>query len=111
MVPAGNALWVLSSLPQADHIPPAKNQRDKKAQRFFRDEAIHAVCRVSEKLLQLAPQGHFLRGVDGTFCDAIKIYLLYFPISSAWPIIWPFIAFKSCFLSVSAGRFKIVSRA
>jgi len=46
---------------------PAKNQRDKKAQRFFRDEAIHVVCRVSEKPLQLAPQGHFLRGVDGTF--------------------------------------------
>ena len=31
---------------------PAKNQRDKKAQRFFRDEAIHVVCRVSEKPLQ-----------------------------------------------------------
>jgi hypothetical protein len=31
---------------------PAKNQRDKKAQRFFRDEAIHVVCRVSEKSLQ-----------------------------------------------------------
>jgi len=32
--------------------PPAKNQRDKKAQCFFRDEAIHIVCRVSEKSLQ-----------------------------------------------------------
>ncbi|MCP4368339.1 MAG: hypothetical protein GY797_09565, partial [Deltaproteobacteria bacterium] len=31
---------------------PAKKQRDKKAQRFFRDEAIQVVCRVSEKLLQ-----------------------------------------------------------
>ncbi|MEA3435329.1 MAG: hypothetical protein U9R43_02615 [Thermodesulfobacteriota bacterium] len=31
---------------------PAKNQRDKKAQRFFRDEAIHVVCRFSEKSLQ-----------------------------------------------------------
>jgi len=31
---------------------PAKKQRDKKAQWFFRDEAIHVVCRVSEKPLQ-----------------------------------------------------------
>jgi hypothetical protein len=31
---------------------PAKNQRDKKAQWFFRDEAIHVVCRVFEKPLQ-----------------------------------------------------------
>jgi len=31
---------------------PAKKQRDKKAQWFFRDEAIQVVCRVSEKLLQ-----------------------------------------------------------
>ena len=31
---------------------PAKNQRDKKAQKFFRDEAIHVVCRVPEKALQ-----------------------------------------------------------
>ena len=31
---------------------PAKNQRDKKARWFFRDEAIQVVCRVSEKPLQ-----------------------------------------------------------
>ena len=49
MVSAGNALGVLS---RKFHIPPLKNQRDKKAQWFFRDEAIHVVCRVSEKPLQ-----------------------------------------------------------
>jgi hypothetical protein len=31
---------------------PAKNQRDKKAQWFFRDEVIQVVYRVSEKSLQ-----------------------------------------------------------
>jgi len=36
-------------------------------------EAIHVACRVSEKSLQLAPQGHFLRGVYGSFYDAINI--------------------------------------
>jgi len=51
---------------------PAKNQRDKKAQWFFRDKVIQVVCRVSEKLLRLAPQGHFLRGVYEPFYDAIK---------------------------------------
>jgi len=28
---------------------------------------------VSEKPLRLVPQGHFLRGVYGTFYDAIKV--------------------------------------
>ena len=31
---------------------PVKKKRDKKAQRFFRDEMIPVVCRVPEKLLQ-----------------------------------------------------------
>ncbi|MBW2562821.1 MAG: hypothetical protein JRE29_02085 [Deltaproteobacteria bacterium] len=60
MVPSGNALGVLSSPPQimpygtniGGPYTPVKNQRDKKAQWFSRDEAIHVVCRVSEKLLQ-----------------------------------------------------------
>ena len=37
---------------QKDSYTPAKNQRDKKAQWFFRDEAIYVLCRVSEIPLQ-----------------------------------------------------------
>ena len=40
---------------------------------FLRDEAIHVVSQVSEKLLHLAPQGHFLRGVYEAFYEAIKL--------------------------------------
>ena len=58
---------------------PAKNQRDKKAQWFFRDEAMHVVCRMSEKPLQLAPQGHFLRGVYETCYDAINKFVFFHP--------------------------------
>jgi len=43
MVPAGNALGVLSGPPQADHIQGAA---------IFQGEAIHVVCRVPEKPLQ-----------------------------------------------------------
>jgi len=46
---------------------PAENQRNKKAQWFFRDEAIHVVYRVPEKLLKRS---------RGTFYDAIKIVIL-----------------------------------
>ena len=42
------------------YTPAAIKQRDKKARRFFRDEAIHVVCRVSEKLLQRS-RWNFLR--------------------------------------------------
>jgi hypothetical protein len=49
MVPPGNALGVLS---RKFHIPPLKISGIKKEQRFFSDEAIHVVCRVSEKPLQ-----------------------------------------------------------
>ncbi len=47
-------------------------------------EAIHVACRVSEKPLQLAPQGHFLRGVYGSFYDAIKINYQHMRYMSIW---------------------------
>jgi len=40
-------------------------------QQFFRNSAYYMYCLVSEKPLRLAPQGHFLRGVYGTFYLAI----------------------------------------
>ena len=40
---------------------------------IFRHRIIHAVCRVSENTNTNAPQRHFLRGVDRTFCGAIKL--------------------------------------
>ncbi|MCP4369523.1 MAG: hypothetical protein GY797_15645 [Deltaproteobacteria bacterium] len=57
---------VYKSLPVDDpktrqpNITLAKKQLDKKAQRFFRNEAIHIVCRVSKKLLQRS-RWYFLR--------------------------------------------------
>ena len=64
MVPAGNALGVISNPPQADHIPPLKISGIKRRSGFFRNEAIHVVCRVSEKPLQRS-RWDFLRRHQG----------------------------------------------
>jgi hypothetical protein len=68
MVPAGNALVVLS---EKAHIPPLKISGIKRRSGFSGTRLYDIVCRVPEKPLRLAPQGHFLRGVYETFYDAI----------------------------------------
>jgi len=59
MVPAGNALGVLS---RKFHIRPAGSALGVQGAVVFRDEAIHVVCRVPENRCN---------AVDGIFYDAI----------------------------------------